>query len=91
MKMQDTEEFYEKIFDFFFDENRLIKYAESNFHLEFNPTRKNYVTLYKHLQVYIDKFNLESININELEEEIFKVLNEEYQVFNKEGKLYIIL
>lgn len=51
--------FYSDLFDYFFDENKLIQYIENQKGIRFNPSKKQYVTLYKHLKNYIDIENIE--------------------------------
>ena len=91
IEIKDNEEFYKSLFDCFFTEDKLIKYAENKFNLKFSPTKINFTTLYKHLKVYIDDFNKEQYSIDELEEEMLKVLNEEYSIENKNGNLRVRL
>ena len=37
--LKDTEEYYEELFSYFFDENKLLAYAENKSHLKFSPTK----------------------------------------------------
>lgn len=50
--------FYRHLFDYFFSETNLLRYAENISSLEFQPSRKNYVTLYKWMRRFIDEKNL---------------------------------
>lgn len=45
----NKEIFYSNLFDYFFDENKLIQYIENQKGIHFNPSKKQYITLYKHL------------------------------------------
>ena len=91
IEIKDNKEFYKSLFDCFFTEDKLIKYAENKFNLKFSPTKMNFTTLYKHLKVYIDDFNKEEYTLNEIEEEVIKILNEEYTIERKDGKLKVRL
>lgn len=90
IEIEDTEDFYKKLFYYFFDENRLLQYAENNFHLKFEKSDKNYATLYKNLRYFIDeKFLLENFDYEVFDETIEKILKEEYIIENKVGKNFI--
>lgn len=54
INLADSHSFYKGLFDYFFDETRLLRYAENKMNLHFEPMIKNYVTLFKHLGLYID-------------------------------------
>lgn len=72
-------QFYSSFADFFFSEDRLLKYIENDQHLSFEPTRRNYVTLYKHLRLYIDDYNLFGIPADQ-DEDILGVIQDEYEI-----------
>lgn len=76
IEMKDTQRFYEKFFDYFFYENRLIKYAEGQVGIKFNRSKRDYTTLYKHLKVYIDDYNQKK-EISKLEDELRDILLDE--------------
>lgn len=71
--------FYPGFVRYFLDESRLLRYVENKANLTFNPDKRNYVTLYKHLGYYIDDFNLEKLPAT-IEDEVFKILADEYQL-----------
>ena len=81
--------FYTNLFDFFLSEDNLLKYAENNSSLKFNPTPLNYATLFKSLYVFIDD---EHINI-EYDEKLKEIVFEEFDTFidPKTGKTIIRL
>lgn len=91
IEIKDNAEFYKSLFDCFFTEDKLIKYAENKFNLKFSPTKMNFTTLYKHLKVFIDDFNREEYTLNEIEKEMVKILNEEYTIERKDGKIKVRL
>lgn len=76
--------FYEKMFTHFFDETRLLRYAENKSNLNFSTTIKNYTALYKKLAIFIDKENDVPIPPS-LEPEILDVLKSEYQIVEEDG------
>ena len=82
IQLSDTPEFYNALFDYFFDEQRLINYIENKKHLKFDNTKFNYVSLYKHLEIYIDDCN-EEIDLGEFNDEISKILQNEYSLDDK--------
>lgn len=89
IKFNDTEEFYEGLFEYFFNENKLISYIENKTYLKFSPEKKNFVTLYKNLAAYIDDF-YDEIDISEIDCEVKKIINDEYEtVEEKEDALKI--
>ena len=71
--------FYPGFVRYFLDESRLLRYVENKANLTFSPDKRNYVTLYKHLGYYIDDFNLEKLPAT-IEDEVFKILADEYQL-----------
>jgi hypothetical protein len=85
VQFEDSDEFFKNLFDYFFSENNLIKYCEHNKHLKFQPSDKNYVILYKHLQTYLDEKN-KLVPIEELEEILLPILEEEYGLEDEQGK-----
>lgn len=89
IEIKDNKEFYKSLFNCFFTEDKLIKYAENKFNLKFSPNKVNFTILYKHLKIYLDDFNREQYTLEEIEEEMVKILNEEYTIENKDGKLKV--
>ena len=75
--ISDSPLFYNKIFDHFFNKDRLVQYIENMSNLKFNPSNKHYAMLYKHLGLYEDDYNLK-IEKSKLEEEVIKILKDEY-------------
>lgn len=89
IEIKDNEEFYKSLFECFFTEDKLIKYAENKFNLKFSPTKINFTILYKHLKIYIDDFNEDKYKVDAIQEEMIKILNEEYTIEEKNGKLKV--
>ena len=71
--------FYRGFVKYFLDESRILRYAENKANLTFTPSKRNYVALYKHLGYYIDEYNLEKLPAA-IEEEVLKILADEYQL-----------
>lgn len=79
IEIQDTQAFYEKLFEYFFSEDKLIRYCEHISGLKFSPSIKNFITLYSSLEMYIDDFNLEQ-NMKEIEDLVTLVLAEKIKL-----------
>ncbi len=90
IEIKDTSEFYENLFKFFFDENKLLRYAEHKANINFNPNTTNYVSLFKHLQTYIDDINIKR-DISEFEDGLITLLKEEMDCIETDGKIYVRL
>lgn len=78
----DTPSFYQKMFEYFFDESRFLQYIENKTSLSFEPTVENYVSLYKRLSLYVDDENIHKIPLD-IEDEVIKILAEEYTIEDK--------
>lgn len=78
----DTPSFYQKMFEYFFDESRFLKYIENKTSLTFEPTVENYVALYKRLSLYVDDENIGKLPAD-LETEVFKIIADEYTLDDK--------
>lgn len=84
-------DFYSNLFDYFFCEDRLIKYAENKSNLKFTACEVNYITLFKLLEIFIDSENIE-MDINCFKKEIIDILKEEHShKYNKIGNLVLRL
>ncbi len=77
--------FYEKLFEYFFSEDKLIKYCENRKNIKFEPSVKNFATLFKHLKTYIDSEYLEK-SVAELDEILLPILKEEMELKTQDGK-----
>lgn len=76
--------FYSQMFDYFFDEDRLLKYIENKSSVSFLPTAANYTALYKKLKIFIDKENYIEYPPN-VELELLDVIKAEHIVFEEHG------
>lgn len=90
IEISNEENFYKSLFEYFFSEDKILRYAENNFHLKFTPSKTSYTKLYKNLRYFIDqKHLLENVNFSEFDEKIEKILNDEFEIENKDGKNFI--
>lgn len=85
IEMKNEEAFYEKLYDYFFSEDKLLRYCENNKHLSFNPSPKAYTILYRHLRNYIDS-EKEKISLPIFSEEIEQILAIEEIVTYEHGE-----
>lgn len=85
INLQDNEMFYVNLFDYFFTEEKLLKYCENKKNIQFVPSRKAYTILYRHLRNYIDEKN-EMINLPVLSDEIERILEAENLITYENGK-----
>lgn len=76
--------FYSKMFEYFFDESRLLRYIENKASVSFEPTAANYATLYKKLKIFIDKENHIEFPQN-IEQELMNVISAEHTVVDQGG------
>ena len=76
--------FYSKMFEYFFDENRLLRYIENKASISFEPTPANYATLYKKLKIFIDKENCVDLPKN-LERDLLSIISAEHTVVEQNG------
>lgn len=91
LNLADSQSFYRDLFNYFFEESRLLRYVENKTNLHFEPTAKNYVTLFKHLGLYIDDFNIQQLPAS-IEEEVLRILSDEYELENAgDGQLKVRL
>ena len=77
--LNDNYRFYRNLFEYFFDEERILKYAENKTDLTFYPSTKNYATLFKHLGYYIDDYNRKLLPEN-IEAAVLRILSDEYEL-----------
>lgn len=80
----NEEDFYNKLFEYFFDEKRLIRYAENNSTLKFNPTKENFAELYRILKIFLDRENEIPVP-NDIDEKLLDVIIDNYTVVDDNG------
>lgn len=76
--------FYSEMFEYFFDENRLLRYIENKASISFEPTMANYAALYKKLKIFIDKENDIDYPQN-IDSEISNILIDEHTIIEENG------
>ena len=85
----DENKFLKGLVSYIFDEKNLLLYSELNTGIEFTPGKKEYVKLYKNIQYFLDE-ELMKIPIVDLDDELEKILGEEYECFrDSDGKFLI--
>lgn len=88
VSIDKKEIFYKNMFENFFTDEKLLRYADHKSNLHFEPTEENYCTLYRHLLTYLDEENI-SKEVSELCLIVKEVLIDENEVEEKNGKLYV--
>lgn len=85
----DENKFLSGLVAYIFDEKNLLLYSELNTGLEFTPGKKEYVKLYKNIQYFLNE-ELMKIPIVDLDDELEKILSEEYECLkDSDGKFLI--
>lgn len=85
----DQNKFIVGLVSYIFEEQNLLLYSQLSTGLKFNPGRREYVKLYKNIRYFLNE-ELEKIPMLNLDEEIEKVISEEYECFrSKDGELLI--
>lgn len=82
--------FYKKLFEYFFSENFLLKYAENNSSVKFQPSNKNYVILFNEIKLFIDEKN-QFKPLSELDAYLQQLMEDEGRLIDQDGKLGIYL
>lgn len=83
--IKDKPEFYNKLFEYFFSEDKLLRYCENKVGITFKPTKVNYTILCKHLKTYLDDAP-EFIDITHLDSLLINILEKEGIVDDEDGK-----
>ena len=76
--------FYAKMFEYFFDESRLLRYIENKASIFFEPNSANYATLYKKLKIFIDKENHVEFPQN-IEKDLLSIISAEHTLVEQNG------
>lgn len=72
------------MFEYFFDESRLLRYIENKASISFRPTTANFAALYKKLKIFIDKENDIQIPQN-LEKNLLDIVSAEHTIIEENG------
>jgi len=84
ININDGDFFYVKMFEYFFSEDRLLRYIENKTSISFVPSKANYAALYKKLRIFIDKEN-DIPFPDTLEKEIIDVICDEHETIENNG------
>ncbi len=76
--------FYSEMFEYFFDESRLLRYIENKASISFEPTTANYAALYKKLKIFIDKENNIDLPKN-IDQDLMSIISVEHTVVEQGG------
>lgn len=83
--------FYNDLFNYFFNEEKLLKYAENKTSLDFSPNLVNYTAVFNMIEHFIDSENIK-MDITDFDNEIKEILmNENEHEHNKIGNLILRL
>lgn len=83
--IHDNNTFYKNLFNYFFSEDNLLKYAENKSSIKFSPSKKNFVTLFKQLKVFIDQEN-QLISTEQLDKYLKALLENDGRLTDVDGK-----
>ena len=84
INLKDEDSFYDQMFEYFFSEEKLLRYCENRKNIKFKPSRKSYTLLYRQLKNFIDE--RKEIDIPKYEREIEEILCVEGIVSYKDGE-----
>lgn len=73
INIEDEEKLYLSMFDYFFSEDKLLRYCENKKCIKFEPSRKAYTLLLRNLKCFIDE-QTEKIDLPQYEKEIEDIL-----------------
>ncbi|HEM5251597.1 TPA: DUF1837 domain-containing protein, partial [Streptococcus suis] len=86
---EDETKFLTGLVSYIFDEKNLLLYSELNTGIEFTPGKKEYVKLYKNIQYFLDE-ELMKIPIVDLDDELGRILSEEYECLKDSDDKFLI-
>ena len=87
--INDDEKFLTGLVDYIFNEENLLLYSELSTGLEFKPGKREYVKLYKNIQYFLNE-ELMKIPVGNVDEELVKILSEEYECIKGDNGEYLI-
>ncbi|WP_456078814.1 Hachiman antiphage defense system protein HamA [Mogibacterium diversum] len=87
MDFQDESKFLEGLVSYIFEEENLLLYSELSTGLNFEPSKREYVKLYKNIQYFLNE-ELMNLTIVDLDTELESVVCEEYEyIKDDKGRL----
>ena len=84
INITDPQLFYSKMFEYFFDESRLLRYIENKASISFQPTPANFAALYRKLKIFIDKENDVQI-LQKIEDNLLDIVSAEHTLIEENG------
>lgn len=85
INISDENQLYASMFNYFFSEEKLLRYCENKKNIKFEPSTKAYTILYRQLKNYLDSEN-ERMSLPVFEKEIEDILCIEGIVSYEEGE-----
>ncbi len=87
-EFKDKESFIEGLVNYIFDENNLLNYAKRTNRINFTGTKRQYAKLYNNISMFLNT-TLEKLIYDKLSNELMTVLEAEYELIDKDGKLLV--
>ncbi len=84
----DEKKFMEGFADYILSEDNLLNYANTLTPIDFIPDKIHYKKLYSTLSTFLNK-DLELLTYNNVSDEVFNVLGQEYKFVDRNGKEFI--
>lgn len=84
----DVDLLIEGLIDYIFDEDNLLNYATRISKIKFKGEIRQYARLYHNISLFLNE-KLEKIDIKDVNEELYKVLEEEYSLISENGILKV--
>ena len=90
IEIADKKKMFDELFNFFFSEKTLFDHFKFSNQVLYEPTSKNYVSLYKNLSLFIDEHNVEKHPISILTTDLEKILCDEGILENRDKDSFYI-
>lgn len=84
----EADKFIEGLVEYIFSEQNLLFYTENLTGIDFNPGDKEYVHLYKNISYFLND-ELEKIPMTNIDEDLKKILSDEYDCIEEQGKFIV--
>lgn len=84
LSCNDVPDFWEGLTDFVLQEDNLLNYANRISKNSFIPTIRNYTTLLRNLEIFLNE-KLDTLKINQETDEIIDILGQEYTFLDKDN------